>query len=126
MPRIKPTRHYIKSKLPCTHAKLKYRIDQKHILCILIDELHYNEGAKMQAAVAKLTRTGVETEIYRNLRNSGEDWFERENHNPEYVFDENKNHDLKQVVMQTAQKLFPDWFASNSVKLILDLAKEDS
>ena len=125
MPRIKPTRHYIKSKLPCTHAKLKYRIDQKHILTILISELDYMDRAKMEAEAAKLTRKGVEAEIYRNLRNSGEDWFERETHNPEYKFDENKHHDLKQVVMQTAQKLFPDWFASNSVKLILDLAKED-
>jgi hypothetical protein len=133
--RLHPKRVYNKSGAPCHYVSVRHLIDRHHILAVLIDELHYVKNLEGEAS--KLTRAKVTKEIYRNLRFSGGDWFAKEERDPDYYYDgdlsqntpndkDNKERaDLKRIVMATAKRLFPDWFASNSVKLILDLAKED-
>ena len=124
---IKPKRHYVKTKLPCQYVTLKFLIDRKHILAVLIDELRYGSKDK------KLTRSQVEKEIRRNLMRDGESWFENEEQNPDYVFPEDGGgrvssdlgyEEFKALIFQTASKLFPDWFAPSSVNYILALEKE--
>ena len=127
---LKPT-HYFKNSNPrkhCTHVAIKFTIEEQHFdisinqmlqeiedtLYFLKDDPNYLEGKERLSDEKQITRKAVEEYIRKHLKYKG------------YGFDldslSNEEHrqleDRKDKINLLKEKLFPDWFGSNSLKFI--------
>lgn len=124
-PILYPNKHYIATKEPCCHIKIDHRVDKATLLAVIRYETQYEPPEK----IAALTRKAIVDRLRQIFEGDGSGWFDKEGYcveyHPEkgYIFPAGEKKESIETTWKVALRLFPDWFASNSVKAILDMAE---
>jgi len=127
---IKPTHHFRGSKplKHCTHTKIEFTISDEHfenIINELLQEIDDNLyimksnpkllGTDRLIDENQITRTRVEKVLRRKFQYKGLEGFERDLES-DVIY--NQIQLRKDKINILKEKLFPDWFGSNSLKFI--------